>query len=63
MTLPVPAQNCLKHSFSSLVTLDYIFQKQDHLIKIARVKVFYLLYLIRGIAGFYDFFLNLNIIK
>ena len=29
----------------------------------ARVKLFYLPYLIRGIAGFYSFFLNLKIIK
>ena len=61
-TLPAPAKHYLI-CFSELVKLGYLFQTQEHLIKIARVKLFCLLYLIRVIAGFCSFFLRLKIIK
>ena len=34
---------------------DYLFQKQEHLKNLARSKLFYLPYLIRGTAGSYSF--------
>ena len=34
ITLPVVAQNYLKYCFCYLATLDYLFQKQEHLKKL-----------------------------
>ena len=62
-TLRVPAQSYLKYCLCLLVTLDYFFQKQEHLKNFAWVKLFQLPYLIRGIAGSSSFTINLKVIK
>ena len=59
-TLPVPSQNYLKYCYPWIVTLDYVFQKQEHLKNLARSKHFYRLYLTRGIAGCYSSTLRLK---
>ena len=62
-TLPVPAQSYLKYCLCVIPTLDYHFQKQEHLKNFAWVELFQLPYLIRGIAGSSSFTINLKVIK
>ena len=62
-TLPVPAQSYLNYCLCLIPTLDYHFQKQEHLKNFAWVKLFQLPYLIRGIAGSYSLTKNLKVIK
>ena len=46
-----------------MVALDYLFRKQEYLKNLARSKLFYPPYLIRGIAGPYSSTSTLKIIK
>ena len=62
-TLPVPTQNYLKYCFSWIVTLDYVFEKQEHLENLARNTLFYPPYLITDIAASYSFSWSLKITK